>query len=66
MFLPEVISSSDIGDIAPKDRKCYFPHEGNLSLYSRYTLNNCRWNLLFCEHNQMLSQIRVWSEADRG
>ena len=36
-----VVSSSNIEHIQPKARRCFFPEEGNLEFYERYTFSNC-------------------------
>ena len=36
------MSTTDIRDLDPKDRRCLFRDEGDLRLYSDYTFTNCR------------------------
>ena len=37
-----VVNTSDIKDIDPDARDCFFPDEGDLDFYERYTFSNCR------------------------
>ena len=36
-----VVSSNNIEHIQPEARRCFFPQEGNLKFYERYTFTNC-------------------------
>ena len=36
-----VVSSSNIEHIQPEARRCFFPQEGDLKFYERYTFSNC-------------------------
>ena len=37
----EVISADEIKKISPENRNCFFPAEGNLEFYSKYSFQNC-------------------------
>ena len=37
-----VVSTDDIKEITPEARDCFFPDEGDLEFYKRYTFSNCR------------------------
>ena len=39
----EVLSAQGIKNLDPKDRKCYFPNEGSLEFYEKYTFQNCNF-----------------------
>jgi len=39
----QVLSSTGVRELAPEDRRCFYPDEGDLHLYSRYTFTNCRF-----------------------
>ena len=39
----QVYSASGIEELNPSDRQCYFPYEGNLDFYEKYTFQNCRF-----------------------
>ena len=41
-----VVTAADIRSLPIEARRCRFPEEGNLSLYSRYTAANCRFECL--------------------
>ena len=51
------MSTTDIRDLDPKDRRCLFRDEGDLRLYSDYTFTNCRSNSTLGPR----SQVRVRS-----
>ena len=51
------MSTIDIRDLDPKDRRCLFRDEGDLQLYSDYTFTNCRSNSTLGPR----SQVRVRS-----
>ena len=50
----EVFSASGIKHLDPKDRKCYFPNEGNLQFYEKYTFGNCKFE---CKMNATKSNF---------
>ena len=37
-----LVSTNDIKDIPPEARDCFFPDEGNLEFYKKYTSSNCK------------------------
>ena len=37
-----LVTSKDIQGIAPEARDCFFPEEGELDFYMKYSLSNCR------------------------
>ena len=38
----QVYTTRGIQGLKPEDRQCYFPHEGDLDFYDKYTFQNCR------------------------
>jgi hypothetical protein len=38
-----VFSAKGIEGLDPEARHCFFPHEGNLDFYKKYTFQNCRF-----------------------
>jgi hypothetical protein len=39
----QIFTAYGIKDLDPEDRQCFFPDEGNLDLYKKYTFQNCRF-----------------------
>ena len=49
-----VVSSSNIEHIQPEARECFFPEEGNLQFYERYTFSNCMLECAILEAEERL------------
>ena len=39
----QIYMATGIERLKPEDRHCFFPHEGNLDFYEKYTFQNCRF-----------------------